>query len=67
MRKKERAVEGIVYLLRTYLCTHPDVAKDLAEKIFSEIVEPAVEEERNEWIILAKAAPAQPDGRGWDS
>lgn len=67
MGKRERALTKIVDLLVRYFCADKEVAKDLSEKIYKDVVEPAVEEERNEWIVFAKSAPDSPDGRGLDS
>jgi len=45
----------------------PATAHYLAERIYADVVAIAVEEEREDWIIMSKCAPDRPDGRGFDS
>lgn len=51
---KDDATEKIVTLIIKLLSVGPDRARYTAEKIFEEVVAPAVEDERNDFIRLAK-------------
>jgi len=64
---KPKVIQKLKTLLKERTYIHDDVALQLAEIICREIVEPEVENERNDWILLTKAAPNRPDGRGFDS
>ncbi len=51
---KTDAVEKLVDLIIKYLCVGPDRARYLADRIYSDVIAPAVEDERNDFIRLAK-------------
>ncbi len=67
MNKKLLAIELMTKLFVKCFCADKEVAIEVAERIYKDIIDPAVEQEREEWILLSKAAPNRPDGRGLDS
>lgn len=67
MGKRDRDIEKTSQLIIKWLCSDREVTKGLAEKIYEEVIGPAVEEEREEWIVFSKSAPDSPDDRGLDS
>lgn len=65
--KRDIAVDKIVDVIRSKMTASTDEAEEIAVEIFDEIISECIEDERQEWILLAKAAPDRPDGRGFDS
>lgn len=64
--KRDAAIDAIVDVLRSKL-DNADDAEEIAIEIYDDIIAECVEDEREEWILLSKAAPDRPDGRGFDS
>lgn len=52
--KKPEALEQITTLIIKFLSVGPDRARYLADRIYTEVVEPSIEEERDAFIRLAK-------------
>jgi len=57
MRKREAVIPHIVQMIKSRAAITESVANELAEKIFKEVVEVAVDDERQEWIMLSSARP----------
>lgn len=66
-RRRDPATDAIISIILERLRVSPDAAREIAERIYFEVLNPAVEAERQEWIILSKSPPNRPSGSGWDS